>query len=62
METKVKQIENLINDGGSATFAKLVGVVEQEMYKKDNPLRKSVITKQVSYQMSLNCNSMTFDN
>ena len=56
METKVKQIEILINDGGSATFATLVGVVEQEMYKRENPLRKSVITKQVTYRMSLNCN------
>ena len=56
METKVKQIENLIKDGGSAKFAKLIAEVQQKVKKTNNPLRNSVITKLVTYQMSLNCN------
>jgi hypothetical protein len=49
-------IANLIKDGGSATFAQVLAVVEQQMLKTGNPLRKAVITKLVDYNMLLNAN------
>ena len=57
MQNKKSQIiTNLINDGGSATFAQVVAVVEQKMLKTGNPLRNATITKLVNYNMLLNAN------
>lgn len=53
---KAQIIANLINDGGSATFAKVKAVVEQKMLKTGNPLKNATITKQVVYNMLLNAN------
>jgi hypothetical protein len=53
---KAQIIATLINDGGSATFAKVKAVVEQKMVKTGNPLRYAEITKQVVYNMLLNAN------
>jgi hypothetical protein len=49
-------IATLINDGGSATFAQIVAVVEQKMKKTGNALRNCVITKRVNYNVLLNAN------
>jgi hypothetical protein len=57
MENKKTQIiAALINDGGSATFAQVSAVVEQKQLKRNNPLKDSVITKLVNYNMLLNAN------
>ena len=56
MSNKSKIIATLINDGGSATFAKVKAVVEQKMLKRNNPLASAQITKQVVYSMLLNAN------
>ena len=53
---KSEIIAKLINDGGSATFAQVVAVVEQKMLKTGNPLRNATITKLVNYNMLLNAN------
>jgi hypothetical protein len=53
---KAQIIATLINDGGSATFAKVKAVVEQKMLKRGNPLANTTITKQVVYNMLLNAN------
>lgn len=49
-------IENLINDGGSATFATMTAEVEQKLLKTNNPLAKAKVTKKVVYNMLLNAN------
>lgn len=57
MQNKKSQIiATLIKDGGSATFAQVVAVVEQKMLKTGNPLRNATITKLVNYNMLLNAN------
>lgn len=53
---KVEQIKQLINDGGSAKFALIVGKVEEKLKKTNNPLRTAKVEKLVSYQVALNCN------
>ena len=53
---KSEIIATLIKDGGSATFAQVVAVVEQKMLKTNNPLRNATITKLVDYNMLLNAN------
>ena len=53
---KSQVIAELIKDGGSATFAKVIAVVEQKMLKTNNPLKNAVITKLVDYHMNLNRN------
>ena len=55
-QRKAQIIASLINDGGSATFAKVKAIVEQKMLKTGNPLRNAVVTKQVVYNMLLNAN------
>jgi hypothetical protein len=55
-ERKSEVIASLIKDGGSATFANVVAVVEQKQLKRGNPLKDAVITKLVSYNMLLNAN------
>lgn len=54
--SKEQAIANLINDGGSATFANVVAVVEQKQLKRGNPLRDAIVTKLVEYNMLLNAN------
>ena len=54
--TKSQIIATLIKDGGSATFAQVLAVVEQKMLKTNNPLRNATITKLVNYNMLLNAN------
>jgi hypothetical protein len=55
--TKKEQIIcEAINDGGSATFANVLAVVEQKMLKTGNPLKNSAITKLTEYNVSLNNN------
>jgi hypothetical protein len=56
LNNKETQILNVINDGGACTFATVIAVVEQDMYKKGNPLRKSVITKRIEMPVLLNAN------
>ena len=60
---KINNILNLLNDGGSATFASVQAVVSQSMIKTNketgeiNSLwyAKEGITKRTTYQVSLNC-------
>lgn len=54
MNTKEEIIFNVINDGGSATFATIIANVEQKMLKTGNPLRNAVVTKLVDYKFLLN--------
>lgn len=56
MNKKSEIIANLINDGGSARFARVIAIVEQKMKKTGNPLKNEVVTKLVEYQMLLNAN------
>jgi hypothetical protein len=56
LNNKETQIINAINDGGSATFATVIAVVEVDMYKKGNPLRKSLVQKRIELSVSLNAN------
>lgn len=52
--SKEQIIFNVINDGGSATFATIIANVEQKMLKTGNPLRDAVVTKLVDYKFMLN--------
>lgn len=56
MNTNKKEnvIFNTINDGGSATFATIVAMVEQKMLKRNNPLKDALIEKEVKYNFLLN--------
>ena len=56
LNNKSEVIANLINDGGSATFANVVAEVAQKQLKRGNPLKDATITKLVSYNMLLNAN------
>lgn len=49
-------IEQLINDGHSATYASMLAEVEQKQLKRGNPLANSRVTKLVQYRMLLNAN------
>lgn len=52
---KLNIVRNLINDGGSATFARIDATVSQILTKTGNPLRDAVVTKDISYNVKLNC-------
>lgn len=54
MKTKEQIIFDVINDGGSATFATIIANVEQKMVKTNNPLRDAKVTKLVDYKFLLN--------
>ena len=56
MQSKVDFIKNLINDGGSATFATIVAEVSEKLPKTGNPFRNNVVTKEVEYHALLNGN------
>jgi len=56
MNTKLEVLKSLITDGGSAKFARVEATVSQKQTKTGNPLRDAVITKDVTYNVSLNCN------
>lgn len=53
---KLEVVKNLINDGGKAQFASLVGRVEEKLLKTNNPLRDCLVEKEVNYNVQLNCN------
>tara|TARA_B110000503_G_C7054591_1_gene373856 strand:+ start:368 stop:883 length:516 start_codon:yes stop_codon:yes gene_type:complete len=53
---KLGIVRNLINDGGSAKFARIEATVSQAMAKTGNPLRAETITKDVVYNVMLNAN------
>ena len=53
---KLNAITKLINDGGKATFANVIAEVSQKQLKRGNPLKDSLITKVVNYNMLLNAN------
>lgn len=53
---KTQIIAQVIKDGGSATFAQVLAVVEQKQLKRGNPLKDAVVTKLVNYNMLLNAN------
>jgi hypothetical protein len=56
MNNKVEIIKNLINDGGRFTSASFDALVEQKQLKRGNPLANKLITKDVTYIVSLNGN------
>lgn len=56
MNNKVEIIKNLINDGGRFTYATFDALVEQKQLKRGNPLANKLITKDVTYHVSLNGN------
>jgi hypothetical protein len=56
LSQKEQIICDAINDGGCATFANVLAVVEQKMLKTGNPLKNSAITKLTEYSVSLNNN------
>ena len=53
-ERKMQVLKNLINDGGSATFARVEATVSQKQLKRGNPLANSEITKDVVLNVMLN--------
>jgi hypothetical protein len=56
LSQKEQIIFKAINDGGSATFANVLAVVEEKMLKTNNPLKNCAITKLTEYRVSLNSN------
>jgi len=55
-KTKLVILKTLINDGGSATFARVEATVSQKQLKRGNPLRDAVVTKDVVFNVMLNAN------
>lgn len=55
-EKVTEVLRTLINDGGSATFARVEATVEEKQLKRGNPLRTAKITKDVVYNVMLNAN------
>jgi hypothetical protein len=56
MSNKLEVLKSLINDGGKATFATLLGRVEEKLLKTNNSLKNSLIEKEMVYNVQLNCN------
>jgi hypothetical protein len=54
-DKKVLILKDLINDGGAAKFARVEANVEQKQLKRGNPLKDATITKDVTYNVKLNC-------